>query len=724
MKRESWITVVVAAGLAFLLSFGAVGCLVSAFELEAAMGSVCFGCLIFSVGASISFRLKRGDLILFGILAVALGFLWRSGTLEAQVGALLYEISRRYDSAYGWGYVNMPPGDMEAALLCIGCAIALAASLCVARNKGSLGAVTLALIPVFACLVVTDTVPGEGWLFCLLLGLILMMLTGYMRTTTPDQANFLTGLALIPVAAGLGLLFLAMPQDDYVNRAEELQEQILEWILGVPQDIGEAAMDLFTEDPEVDVPEEVLENLNMDQARKYDLSAQGPRSDIQATVEVMDVEADTGGTLYLRGQDYDSYTGKTWTTSSRRQEDLELEPGLGVDAGDVTVSTRWEWDVRYVPYYPEDGLTLEGGRYDNDGSLRYTFTRMTLPAGWRQQTRQGSTGEVDERYLELPEDTRAWAEDMVEDILRGETTATEIADAIAAYVRSSAVYDLSTGKMPSGEDDFARWFLEDSDTGYCVHFATAAAVLLRAAGVECRYVTGYLVSARAGTTVTVTADRAHAWVEYYEPSLDAWIVLEATPASGESPVTDPENTEYTELPSQDQVEDPQTGESQQAGTEPGETGDPVTGTRPGGNEDRETEPEETEEDEDHPSRREDPEWEIPGWLIWLAVVLILAAGMVAQRYIRLESRRKRIRKGEPNRRAVALWREVTAYAGALKAPVPEDLENLAQKAKYSQHTLTEGELNLFDQYLRAARNACRAKPWYLRLLYRWIYALY
>ena len=81
--------------------------------------------------------------------------------------------------------------------------------------------------------------------------------------------------------------------------------------------------------------------------------------------------------------------------------------------------------------------------------------------------------------------------------------------------------------MPSSETDFVRWFLEESDTGYCAHFASATAVLLQAAGIPARYVTGYMVDTQAGVSTTVYMDEAHAWVEFYDPSV-GWRVLEST----------------------------------------------------------------------------------------------------------------------------------------------------------------------------------------------------
>ena len=52
------------------------------------------------------------------------------------------------------------------------------------------------------------------------------------------------------------------------------------------------------------------------------------------------------------------------------------------------------------------------------------------------------------------------------------------------------------------------------------------------------------------------------------------------------------------------------------------------------------------------------------------------------------------------------------------------LEALAQKAKFSQHTLTGEELLAFEAYRRKALRALRQRPWYFQLLYRYLYALY
>lgn len=54
-------------------------------------------------------------------------------------------------------------------------------------------------------------------------------------------------------------------------------------------------------------------------------------------------------------------------------------------------------------------------------------------------------------------------------------------------------YDLNPGILPGGKD-FVEYFLNENKKGYCVHFATAGAVILRAMGIPARYVEGYVIN--------------------------------------------------------------------------------------------------------------------------------------------------------------------------------------------------------------------------------------
>ena len=53
---------------------------------------------------------------------------------------------------------------------------------------------------------------------------------------------------------------------------------------------------------------------------------------------------------------------------------------------------------------------------------------------------------------------------------------------VAEFIRSVGTYKLNVSRQPTNFD-FALYFLEQSKEGYCVHFATAAAVMYRALGI-------------------------------------------------------------------------------------------------------------------------------------------------------------------------------------------------------------------------------------------------
>lgn len=85
-----------------------------------------------------------------------------------------------------------------------------------------------------------------------------------------------------------------------------------------------------------------------------------------------------------------------------------------------------------------------------------------------------------------------------------------------------------------GESDFISYVLELSKSGYSVHYASCAAMMLRYFGVPARYVEGYMLNAdeaasyRAGETLFITENNAHAWAEYYLDGV-GWLPFDVTP---------------------------------------------------------------------------------------------------------------------------------------------------------------------------------------------------
>ena len=703
MKAEKILSPMTGILLGLTLALGSIGCFASAFDLTLSEPLVFWGSTTgITLLCALVLQWKHGSLAIACLLALLGGFLYRDGTALQQLKQLIFRLSTIYDRAYHWGVVKLvdtawDAGSADLPLLVWAVLICLATLRSVCLQKRTALPVLTALVPLSACIVVTDTVPREGYLLILLTGLILLILPSAVRRENPFQGLRLTFAAGLPVVIGLTLLFLAIPQDSYVNRSALLQENLI------------TALDYFPQLMDNGITQTAAA-IQGKPARQVDLAQLGAK--IPFTYPVMDVTTDKTGILYLRGQDFDGYDGLGWTASENRQEPFFFGQGV---PGTVAVHTHREMEQRFLPYYPSGETFLAGGYLPNaEKETSYTIKCHFLPANWRlaalgllaEQTGVTSDpgGQLPEdlaAYLALPETTRQEARQLMADLLSEPAANTEKAERIAAMVIDSAGYDLDPGKIPDGEPDFALWFLKKADKGCCIHFATAAAVLLRAADVPARYVTGYMVEASAGETVTVTEADAHAWAEYYEPQLGCWIPLEATPAGEAETVTStvpPVQTQPTEAPvPATEPEIPETA----ADTEPISSAPPALPEVPA---------------------PQDPT--VGHGLLLLLLIPALIPVLAVQRSVRLKLRRRRQHRGTTNQQALQRWREAERLARLLKETPAEELVELAQKAKYSQHALTAEELQSFDSYCRSCLRRLKEKPLPKRLVYQYFYAAY
>ena len=371
MKLENQLSVLTASALGLTLAAGSIGCLLSAFDLPLQNPSVLWGAVFFlSLLYGQSLQWKRGDLIFACLLALALGYLWRQGTAAEQIKPLLEQLSRVYDRAYHWGILELTEataGNLDLPLGIWAAGISLAAVRSVYLAKRCYLPVLLALIPFAACIVVTDTVPDEKYLFLLLAGLLLLILPASVRRENRLQSIRLTAAATLPAALFLAVLFLAIPQEGYVNRAAIIQENLRTAVNHFPQLMEnglETAAASFRGIP----------------ARKVDLSRLGSR--IPFTYPVMEITVSRSGILYLRGQDYDRYDGLGWTATEHRQENFPRPEG---PAQTVTIRPRGIHQIRHLPYYPAQDTVLSGGRLENpDSTGEYAFSCTSLPEDWRK----------------------------------------------------------------------------------------------------------------------------------------------------------------------------------------------------------------------------------------------------------------------------------------------------------------------------------------------------
>ena len=87
-------------------------------------------------------------------------------------------------------------------------------------------------------------------------------------------------------------------------------------------------------------------------------------------------------------------------------------------------------------------------------------------------------------------------------------------------------YDVDVRDIDCGTMSTAECFVA-SRRGYCVHYATTMAVILRSLGVPARVVEGFLPGERVGQTEVIRNTGAHAWVEVYFPGFE-WVTFDPT----------------------------------------------------------------------------------------------------------------------------------------------------------------------------------------------------
>ena len=697
MKIKTWLT---AWTCSFCISFGAVSALVTAFELyEVSLTELGLYCLLLCALCGWIFLTKYGAIFLFSLMGGLLvcSLFWQG--LWHSVQAVAYQLSTVFDAAYGWGTLDISVEKQAftqiPAVCFLGALPAIALTWTVCRRERLFFPLILALLPLYPCFIVTDTVP-ESWCLLLILGAaLILILSQALRRLDGKAGHRITAFALIPAILLPVFLMASVPEGGCWDKFPTLQA--LAGQISQPGSSGAQT------------------TVGMPADNRMDLTSAGSPTGMNQTV--MTVRSETSGFLYLRYQSFDSYNGTQWLATELPEDPAfwPEEEDLAA-AGYVSITTAKPYDGIFIPYYARNGryLLLENGKQPNKESLNKYRVSVGL---LREQGYATQTPDLTP-YLELPDATRAAAQKILQE------NNLKTPEDILQFVKSSAEYSIQTEAAPKGTKDFAIWFLQEGETGYCIHFATAAAVLLRAAGYPARYVTGYALMLRRARTFTVKENNAHAWVEYAEPESGyLWQVMEATPGDFADVPTPTPTTRPTQPGTQTTPPSTAVPPSTASGTEVPSSTFPSGATAPTGTVNGPTAAPSTQASG---QQQETPSVDLSWLWTWFLRFGILLAGIVAlwgQYRIRLRKRLKKQHAGTPNQRTLARWREITLLGRLLKTKPPEALLELAEKAKFSQHTVTKEELTQLGIYLQQQRKTIAALPVWKRLVLKLIWAI-
>ncbi len=695
------------------LSAGLCFCVMTSFAVPADGLSLVCACILAALLFSALLLLPKSWIWLLAMAALAGGGLYilRAQLIES-ISALVAAVTQQYSEAIpGIQTVHLTDtSGMDATLILILIA-ALYALLCswtVMRSESLVYLLVLTLPVLALCLIILQT-PPAAWAILLVVGVLaLLLLTQLLRARQAGEGNRLALLLAAPLALLVGLLAVLFPSDTY-DRAE--------WSDHLQETISTAAdkLTLFRRDAKTGQvkfsspisPSTLGSYLWDSSVTSVNLNRIGPQ--VQFGRSVMRVKSEVSGPVHLRGDSMAVYEDNRWKAlpeSDYTDTDSMMNALL---AGIVPVSYRPDMQIEtnmksgiyYLPYFaaalPEDAVPYYDAYVKNPSqqtsySIYYFSMRGSFVDNGAYETF------VHEAYTQVPDETRQALADILPQLgVQPDDAPEQIVSAVQAYVSASASYDLSTPSVPNGED-FVSWFLHDSETGYCVHFATAAAILLRCLDVPARYVTGYSTAITANEWTTVTSDDAHAWVEYYFDGA-GWYVLDPTPAA--------------DTPAQTAPEEPIAAPIEPADNQPEDT--PPAGDEPPAVPDIPAESQETPQKTDKKS---------VNILHFVWPVLVLAAALFLWRALRFSVRRAAIGRGSPNRRAVALYHHICWLSRQTKTEVPSDFLEIAEKARFSHHKLNREDLLPMQAHAEQLTKQLLAdKRFWKQVLYRVIYAL-
>lgn len=270
---------------------------------------------------------------------------------------------------------------------------------------------------------------------------------------------------------------------------------------------------------------------------------------------------------YFKLLTLDRFVGTTWTAESPPgRTDLSIEQlarptGLGADVAttesitDVVIDgVATTWLPAPSPAVAVDGLN--GRWFWNDAAevitssnsttrgQQYSVTALQLQPT-PEQLRNASTSYPENilSSLDVPSPRPAIIDDTAKSVTADTTSNYDAAVALQDYLRGYRFsYDTKApvlNGIEGGGVQVIAAFLE-SKTGYCVHFASAMAIMARTLGIPARVAVGYLPGSREGNsgekknTYTVDSHDLHAWPELYFVGI-GWVPFEPTPSRGTVP---------------------------------------------------------------------------------------------------------------------------------------------------------------------------------------------
>lgn len=668
-------------------------CFSSSFEIlfnssvlivSAILFSIVFSLLSTFVTSNSKYAISMA-IIAFVILLIAI---FSSETLLAQANYAINKLLAQY-SVYLPVYNSIKfaeyiARDATGLFVLLSAILSGAFSFLVSRIKSIKIVALLSIALLVPCFVLVNTLPQLTPLLAIFVILFALYFSSQTRRLSYNHSGVVTAISAVILAVLVTFTAILNPVADY--QRPKWQDSLLSTIQSA------TGMKTYNGSGKIS---SALAEVGNSISPEVDFSNAGALT--QTGRKVMTVTSDIDGRIYLKGMAYANYENNKWSVLTDEQADdypqdyqsfiMTMSKNTSY-ASTVTIDTVDKESIIYTPYY----LTSVNDNFspvcdvlvtNSDKATSYSINVMQYKETYLESFSRAETSDdykydsFADLYLALPYDTKLA---MLEIAERNNLTGLyekDIPQAVKEYVSHSASYSLNTQKVPDGRDS-AEWFLNDADTGYCMHFANAAAVMLRALGVPARYVTGYCTDIVDGEAV-VTSDNAHAWVEYYDKSI-GWVPLDAT----SSDFVVPHATESLQPTTQAQTTAPTIQPTTQKQTTPVKSEVKAKITTPS--------------------------------IITIVIAIILTLLILRIIFARLY-RKYRFTHNNYKSRVICIYRYLNKLSVLSHRKLPNKIEKICTKAKYSTHNISNGEYKAVYNYILIFRRNVFSKIPVLKKLY-------
>lgn len=676
-----------------LLSVCPILCYASAFsvKLEASvliMAAVLFSIVFSLLSAFVKNNLKYALCMTVIAFVAFLVFVFANERIFAQANYAINKLLEQY-SVYLSVYSNIKfasyiANDATGFFVLLSLILNGLFSFLISRIKSIKIAGLLSIALLVPCFVLVNTLPDLVPLLIIFTVLFALYFSSQTRQLNYAHSGVITAVCAVILAVLITVLAVINPVADYER--PKWQDNMLNTVQAL------TGMKTYNGSGKIS---SALAEAGNNVSSEVDFSNAGALK--QTGTKVMTVVTDLNGRIYLKGMSYANYENNKWSVLTDEQandypQDFQafIMTANYQERSTVTIDTVNKESIVYTPYYlasindtfsPVCDVLVS----NSDKATNYSMSVMPYSESELDNFSMDFSSQVYDYdnfvksyYLKLPYDTKlAMLKIAEENNLTGVSTQ-NIPQAVKQFVSHSASYSLNTQKVPDGRD-VAEWFLNDAETGYCMHFANATAVMLRALGVPARYVTGYCANVVDGKA-TVTSDNAHAWVEYFDERI-GWIPIDATSSDFEVP----QATESVQTTTQAQTTSPTVQPTTQAQT---------------------TKPVKTE---------------VKAKISTPAIIVIIILLIIALEILRIilirYYRKYSFTHKDYKSRVICIYRYLNKLSVHSKIRIPKKIENICTKAKFSTHNISDEEYKIVLNYVLTFRNKTIGKMPIVKKLY-------